>query len=176
MNLFKLKSEDLVQAYIDRCNEIHSSLNALVDDNFEDALKEAREVDQRVQRELYGQKSPNEQSINVYPFLGVPFTAKNSISVKGKTFSGGCYTRKDVKGSHDAIVIDRMKKIGGAIFLGVTNIPELVMWIDSFNRINGQTNNPYDQSRICGGSSGGEGALIAAAGSVIGVGLICMML
>ncbi|KAI2811730.1 Fatty-acid amide hydrolase 2 [Blomia tropicalis] len=166
----KLKSEDLVKAYVDRCRKINGDLNAIVDDNYEEALREAREVDERVQRELNGERQPNEPSIHEFPFLGVPFTTKNSIQVKDKTWSGGIYARKGVKGERDAFAIERMKKVGGAIFLGVTNIPELVMWMDSFNRVDGQTNNPYDQSRIPGGSSGGEGALIGAAGSVFGVG------
>lgn len=165
----QIKSEDLVNAYIDRCKEIHSELNAVVDDNFDEALKQARLVDERVKRELEGNRLPGEASIHDFPFLGVPFTTKNSIAVKGKVFSGGVYARKDIKAEDDAVVIERMKKYGGAIFLAVTNVPELVMSMDSFNRINGQTNNPYDKSRIPGGSSGGEGALIGAAGSVFGV-------
>lgn len=158
-----------MKAYVDRCRKINGDLNAIVDDNYEEALREAREVDERVQRELNGERQPNEPSIHEFPFLGVPFTTKNSIQVKDKTWSGGIYARKGVKGERDAFAIERMKKVGGAIFLGVTNIPELVMWMDSFNRVDGQTNNPYDQSRIPGGSSGGEGALIGAAGSVFGV-------
>ncbi|CAG2181349.1 unnamed protein product, partial [Oppiella nova] len=58
----------------------------------------------------------------------------------------------------------------GAIFIAMTNIPELGMWWDSYNKLYGRTYNPYDKSRICGGSSGGEAALISAAGSVFGVG------
>lgn len=169
-----MKSEDLVKAYVARCREVNSQLNAVVDDCYEEALAQARQVDQRVQRELSGEKpSGGERSIHDYPFLGVPFTTKNSIGVKDKTISGGVYARKDAKAEKDAEAIERMKKIGGAIFIAVTNVPELVMWFDSFNRVNGQTNNPYDKSRIPGGSSGGEGALIGAAGSVFGV---CMSL
>lgn len=88
---------------------------------------------------------------------------------RGKTFSGGVHARKDIFGDRDAACIERMKKVGGAIFLGLTNVPELVMWQDTFNRVDGRTNNPYDKSRHPGGSSGGEGAIIAACGSVIGV-------
>ncbi len=52
----------------------------------------------------------------------------------------------------------------------MTNIPEFLLWWDSYNKIYGQTNNPYDNSRIPGGSSGGEAALISGAGSVVGIG------
>ncbi|XP_017462490.1 PREDICTED: fatty-acid amide hydrolase 2-like, partial [Rhagoletis zephyria] len=165
-----LKSEDLVQAYVDRCRAINPLLNAIVDENYERALEEARAVDERVARELRREKRPEELSVAEYPFLGVPFTTKNSIAVAGLTYSGGITARRGVTAERDAVAIDRMKKLGGAIFLGVTNVPEAVMWLDGFNLVDGQTNNPYDQSRIPGGSSAGEGAIIAGAGSVIGVG------
>lgn len=164
-----MKSEEVVKAYIERCKAVNGDLNAMVDDNFDDALKEARLVDARVQREMLGNRLPDERSVHEYPFLGVPFTTKDSIGAKGKSFTGGLYIRKGFKAEVDSEAVRRMKEIGGAIFLGITNVPELVMWCDSFNRVYGQTNNPYDKSRIPGGSSGGEGSLIAAAGSVIGV-------
>lgn len=61
-------------------------------------------------------------------------------------------------------------KDAGAIALAVTNVPEVCLWWESVNAIYGRTKNPYDSRRIAGGSSGGESALISAAGSVIGIG------
>lgn len=61
-------------------------------------------------------------------------------------------------------------KEAGAIPLAVTNVPEVCLWWESVNSIYGRSNNPYDNRRIPGGSSGGEAALISAAGSVIGIG------
>lgn len=61
-------------------------------------------------------------------------------------------------------------KDAGAILLAVTNVPEVCMWWESVNVVYGRTSNPYDSRRISGGSSGGEAALISAAGSVIGIG------
>ncbi|KIH48899.1 hypothetical protein ANCDUO_21028, partial [Ancylostoma duodenale] len=58
----------------------------------------------------------------------------------------------------------------GAILIAITNVPEACYWLESSNGIYGLTKNPYDSRRIVGGSSGGEGALISAAGSVIGIG------
>lgn len=57
----------------------------------------------------------------------------------------------------------------GAILLGVTNVPEVCMWVESVNSIYGRTCNPYDSRRMCGGSSGGEAALISSCGSVVGI-------
>ena len=166
---FKLKSVDLVQAYIDRCKQINGDLNAIVDDNFAGALQEAKLVDERVQRELRGEKSADEPSIHEYPFLGVPYSAKNSIAVKGFSFTCGAYHRKGIIADKDCTTIMNMRK-SGAIFLVITNVPDTTLFSDSFNYLNGRTNNPYDKSRIPGGSSGGEAALIASAGSVFGVG------
>lgn len=61
-------------------------------------------------------------------------------------------------------------KNAGAILLAVTNVPEVCMWWESANVVYGRTRNPYDSRRSSGGSSGGEAALISAAGSVIGIG------
>ncbi|XP_046914902.2 fatty-acid amide hydrolase 2-A-like [Dermatophagoides farinae] len=165
----QLKSEDLVQAYIDRCKKVNGDLNTIVHDNFTDALQEARNVDERVQRELRGEKLPDESSIHDYPFLGIPYTAKNSISVKGFTFTCGTYNRKGIVADKDCTTIINMRK-SGAIFLALTNVPDTTLFSDSFNYLDGQTNNPYDKSRVPGGSSGGEAALIASAGSVLGIG------
>lgn len=77
--------------------------------------------------------------------------------------------RQNVIASEDAEVIKRVKE-AGAILLGITNVPEAAMWTESNNQLFGRTKNPYDIRRGAGGSSGGEGALIAAAGSVIGIG------
>jgi hypothetical protein len=58
----------------------------------------------------------------------------------------------------------------GAILLAVTNVPEDLMWSETYNTLFGRTNSPYDSRRTGRGSSGGEGALIASAGSIFGIG------
>lgn len=61
-------------------------------------------------------------------------------------------------------------KVAGAILLTTINIPEASLWVEVSNCLNGRTNNPHDLRRCVGGSTGGEGAIIAAAGAVIDVG------
>lgn len=68
-----------------------------------------------------------------------------------------------------ATVVERMEK-AGAILLGMTNVPEAAFWFECDNVIYGRANNPYDTSRTPGGSSGGEGALIGAGASPMGIG------
>ncbi|XP_054157382.1 fatty-acid amide hydrolase 2-like [Oppia nitens] len=165
----KLKSEDLVKAYIERIQSVNPLINALIGNRFDAAIAEAREVDRLVALELAGQVPINGQSILQKPLLGIPVSIKECVSVKDMTFTAGLYSRKGTKAKRDARVVQNLRD-AGAIPIGVTNVPEFLLWWDSNNKIYGRTNNPYDNSRISGGSSGGEGALISAAGSVVGVG------
>lgn len=166
----KLKSEVLVKAYIDRIKTVQTFINATVDQRFAEAVLEAIEIDKRVQHELFGNDPLIPQlSINDQPLLGIPFSCKDSIAIEGLAFDGGLESRKGVKAKSDAKVIQLLRD-SGAIPIVLTNIPEILMWWNSSNKIYGQTNNPYDLSLSPGGSSGGEGALISSAGSLIGVG------
>src|SRR5207247_5955522 len=71
--------------------------------------------------------------------------------------------------TEDAAVVARMRA-AGAILLGKTNLPELGLAFETDNLVYGRTNNPYDLTRTPGGSSGGEAAIIAAGGSLVGLG------
>lgn len=101
--------------------------------------------------------------------MGVPYSIKDTYAVKGFHFTAGIVARKDIIADYDADVVKNLKE-AGAILLAITNVPEAAFWIESSNYIYGRTGNAYDPRRAAGGSSGGEGALIGAAGSVIGVG------
>lgn len=103
------------------------------------------------------------------PFLGIPLSTKDCISVKGLLNTGGLYHRRNYRATEDSVVIGKMRS-AGAIPFCLTNISELCMWYESNNTIHGRTNNPYDTFRIVGGSSGGEGAIQAAAASPFGIG------
>lgn len=103
------------------------------------------------------------------PLLGVPFSCKECISVAGMPNSTGLVCRKDVCADKDADVVANLRE-SGAILTCLTNTSELCMWMESSNYLYGTTRNPYNLSRIVGGSSGGEGCLVSSAGSVLGVG------
>ncbi|XP_067136988.1 fatty-acid amide hydrolase 2-like [Centruroides vittatus] len=161
----KLRATDLIQSYINRIKEVQPIINAVADNRFVEAMEEARKVDELIHS---GQKTEKELA-EEKPFLGVPFTLKHSIAVKGMSFTSGFVPRKDVKATEDAGIVTLLKN-AGAIPLINTNTSQLCMWWESSNNLYGTTNNPYDTSRTVGGSSGGEGAIIASAASVIGVG------
>ena len=159
----KVSSEEVVQAFIDRINETDRYVNAVCHKRFNEAIIEAREIDSKLNA------TPEDPSLLSKPFLGVPFTGKDSIAVKGLYWTAGLVSRKGICAPFDATVTARMKE-AGAICLGITNCPELVFWWDSDNMLHGRTNNPYDLSRIPGGSTGGGAAVVSVAGSVLQTG------
>ncbi|KAK1890276.1 Fatty-acid amide hydrolase 2-A [Dissostichus eleginoides] len=95
--------------------------------------------------------------------------SQESFALQGMPFTTGLVSRRGVVATVDAPPVALLKR-AGAIPLGVTNTPELCMWSETHNHLSGITNNPYDLERIVGGSSGGEGSILGAAGAVIGVG------
>ena len=164
----KLKSEDVLKAYIERINQINPIINAVIDERFGDALEEARLVDTKVHKYLSGDQSVKDDVENK-ALLGLPFTCKDSMAVTGMLQSAGYFFRKGVRAEEDAPAVSQMRR-AGAIPIAITNVPEILLWWDSRNLIYGLTRNPYDLNRISGGSSGGEGALITSCGSIMGLG------
>ncbi|CAL1290295.1 unnamed protein product [Larinioides sclopetarius] len=161
----KLKSEDVVQAYIDRILEVEPLINATVDRCFETAIQKAREVDSLIASGSYSREYLGKEK----PLLGVPITIKLIFMVKGLRCTAGYKDFENLIAKRDASVVALMKK-AGAILIASTNIPELPCNMGCKNKLHGTTYNPYDTKRTSGGSSGGEGALIAAGGSVFGIG------
>jgi fatty acid amide hydrolase 2 len=153
-----LSSLKLVEAHIQRVLDVNPKINAMTEDRFEDARREARAVDAMNDKEREG-----------LPLLGVPFTMKEMIAVAGMKSTQGSIHRKDNVEKRDASVVSRLRE-AGAILIGTSNVPEVGFWFESSNVIYGRTNNPYDVSRTCGGSSGGEAALVAAGAAPFGVG------
>lgn len=161
----KLTSEEVVRSFIARINEINPILNCMVDNRFEDALKEARAADKLIRSDTVSEAELEETK----PFLGVPFTTKDCFACKGLRQTAGLWLRRSMVAEEDADAI-RVMKESGAILLCVTNVSELCMWWESSNTIYGRTSNPYQTCRIVGGSSGGEGCIQSACGSPFGVG------
>lgn len=159
-----LTSQEVVQAFIDRILEINPVLNCVVADRFQEALQEAKAIDEKIQNGSY-----TPEQLQKMPFLGVPFSNKVSTCVKGLRHTIGLVSRRHAVAEDDADVVKAMRS-AGAIPIALTNVPELGMWYETWCTLHGQTYNPYDVTRTTGGSSGGEAALIAACGSPIGIG------
>ncbi len=156
----EVTSREVVEAHIEHIRKVNPTLNAMVKDRFDFARAEALRADEEL-RARQGQDVP--------PFHGVPCTIKECFNLTGMPNTSGLVVRKGIVSREDATAVARLRK-AGAIPLGVTNTSELCMWMESHNKVYGRTKNPYDPKRIVGGSSGGEGALIAAGASPFGLG------
>ena len=146
-------SVDVVEAHIAAIERINPGLNAMVRPRFDAARAEAAAADARVAAAGEAELLP--------PLLGVPCTIKECFGVEGMPQSSGLLSRAGHIARQDATTVGRIKN-AGAIILGVSNVSELCMWMESDNRVYGRTNNPYDPTCSAGGSSGGEASLVAA--------------
>jgi len=154
----KISPVDLVNAHLTQIEKLNPKLNAFVQIDAERALQSAREAES-----LAMSDSP------LGPLHGVPLSIKSSISAAGLLCEAGTRLRAGFVAYQDAPLLTRLKD-AGAIILGTTNAPELLMAWETDNLLYGRTNSPWDLERTPGGSSGGEAAAIAAGMSAGGVG------
>ena len=154
-----ISSVELISAHLARIEKVNRPLNAVVEVLGSSALHAAAAADRR---RAHGEA--------MRAFEGVPFSVKDSIEVEGTVCSAGTLGyRNNPPSARDAALVGRLRA-AGAIPVARTNLPDLLFAFETDNLIFGRTNNPYDLSRTCGGSSGGEAALIAACGSPFGLG------
>jgi len=154
----KISPVELVQAHLARIKRLNPRLNAYIQVDEGRVLREARASEAAMMR---GQVAGR--------LHGVPLSIKNSIAVAGYVHEAGTKLRAGTVAAMDAPLVSRLKR-AGAIVLGVTNTPEMLMAWETDNLLYGRTNNPWDLSRTAGGSSGGEAAAIASGCSAGGVG------
>ncbi len=157
----QLSAREVVEAHIRHIEAVNPGLNALVFDRFDRARAEADAADARI-------ASTGDRD-SLPPLLGVPCTIKENFEFEGTPQASGLVARRHIVNERDAPTVARIRA-AGAIPLGVTNTSELCMWMESNNRVYGRSRNPYDPSRIVGGSSGVEGAIMGAGGSPFGLG------
>jgi len=154
----KLSPVELVEAHLDRIQKLNPKLNAFVQVDAEGARRQAHAAEAVAMRnQIAG------------PLHGVPLSIKSSMNVSGMRCESGTRLRAGHVASQDAPLVARLRD-AGAIILGVTNTPELLMAWETDNLLYGRTNNPWDVARTPGGSSGGEAAAIAAGCSAGGMG------
>jgi Asp-tRNA(Asn)/Glu-tRNA(Gln) amidotransferase A subunit family amidase len=154
----KLSPVELVQAHLRRIERLNSKLNAYVQVDGERALASASRAETAVA-----------QNKTLGALHGVPLSIKSAIEVDGLRCEAGTQLRAGYVATDDAPLVSRLRN-AGAIILGTTNTPELLMAWETDNLLYGRTNNPWDLSHTAGGSSGGEAAAIASGCSAGGVG------
>ena len=148
---------EVVEAYLQRIEQINPSLNAIVT-LADDAINQARIAEAALTR-----------GDEVGALHGVPLTIKDTIDTRGLRTTGGSRLRADHVPDRDATVVARLKR-AGAIILGKTNTPEMAIPYETDNPVFGRTHNPHNPLMTPGGSSGGEAAAIAACLSPAGLG------
>lgn len=141
---------ELTHEFLRRVDEVNPSINAYSLVMAEQAEEDARRVDQAVA----GGRGPG-------PLAGVPLGIKDLIDVAGVPTTAGAHRRFHYTPERDAPVISRLRR-GGAVILGKTNLHEFAYGVTNINPHTGAVRNPWDQSRIPGGSSGGSAAAVAA--------------
>jgi fatty acid amide hydrolase 2 len=155
-----LKPSQVLEAHIQRIEAVNPKINALITPNFEQARTEAQAADARLES----------GATDALPALfGLPITVKDCWAVNGLRFTGGSYYMRDNIANFDAEAVRRLKA-AGAIIMGKSNLPDMCWSGETVNPIFGQTNNPRNLAYTAGGSSGGEGALVAAGASPLGLG------
>ena len=154
----KVSPRELAQAHLAKIDRLNPILNAFV------------QVDpERVHRQAHAAEESVTRGEPLGSLHGVPISVKSSIDVEGMKCEAGTRLRAGHIAEKDAPLVARLRN-AGAIILGVTNTPELLMAWETDNLLYGRTNSPWDLDRTPGGSSGGEAAAIASGMSAGGVG------
>jgi Asp-tRNA(Asn)/Glu-tRNA(Gln) amidotransferase A subunit family amidase len=154
----KISPVELADAHLTKIERLNPQLNAFVHVDAERVRRSARDAESAV---MSGK--------SLGPLHGVPISIKSSLDVAGLRCEAGTRLRSGNVATQDAPLVTRLRN-AGAIVLGVTNTPELLMAWETDNLLYGRTNSPWDLDRTPGGSSGGEAAAIAAGISAGGVG------
>jgi fatty acid amide hydrolase len=154
----ELTSSEVTEAFIHRIEEVDPLLNAVVVPLFDEARSQAIEADRALS-----------EGRVLGPLHGVPVTIKEQFNVKGTRTTLGLQSQVGKVYDWEGTLVTKLRK-AGAVILGKTNVPQLLVAYESDNRVYGRTNNPWDLERSPGGSSGGEAAIIAARGSPLGLG------
>jgi aspartyl-tRNA(Asn)/glutamyl-tRNA(Gln) amidotransferase subunit A len=149
-------ARELAEAYIENIKKKNKELNAFLE-VYEDALAQADAADKMWQEGKAG------------PLTGIPFAIKDNILFEGHIASAASKILENYKAAYDATVIKELKD-AGAVLIGRTNMDEFAMGSSTENSAFGPAHNPYDQTRVPGGSSGGSAIAVAADMALVALG------
>ncbi|CAF4555030.1 unnamed protein product, partial [Rotaria sp. Silwood2] len=155
----KYSAVQVCEAFCHRAAIAHQLVNCLVEIFFDAAVERAIELDDYLFKE----------GKTVGPLHGVPISLKDQFRVKGVECSMGYVAWLGNIDEEESVMTTLLRKAGAVLYVK-TSVPQSVMCCETMNNIIGRTLNPYNRLLSCGGSSGGEAALIALHGSSIGIG------
>lgn len=156
MSRGEMTAEHYASALLDRCQAL-GSLNAFITLEPAQVLEAARDCDRR----RHAGETPG-------PMFGLPIPVKDSVNTRDYPTTAGTPALRRFRPAQDAPVVSTLRA-AGAIVLGKTNLHELSYGWTSDNHAFGAVHNPYDPTRIPGGSSGGTAVAIAAQMAPLGV-------
>jgi len=145
----ELSAREVMEAHLAQIERVNPAVNAIVTLLPEQAMAQAMAADEALAR--------GEQ---VGPLHGLPIAHKDLVNTRGIRTTSGSPIFKDFVPDHDALIVERLKK-AGAITIGKTNTPEFGAGSQTYNEVFGETLNPYDTTKTCGGSSGGAAVALA---------------
>jgi Asp-tRNA(Asn)/Glu-tRNA(Gln) amidotransferase A subunit family amidase len=154
-----LKSVDVVTAFCKRAAIAQQVTNCLTEIFTNDAIARAKELDDHLART--GKPAG--------PLHGLPISLKDTFKVKGYDASIGVASFCFKPATTNSALVDLLLSLGAVLYCK-TNVPQTMMALDSHNNVFGRTLNPANRLLTAGGSTGGEGALIAMRGSILGIG------
>ncbi len=143
-----LSPVDLIEAALARIDRLDGEINSYLTVDHEGALSQARRAEDEIRRGGYRG-----------PLHGIPIAVKDNVETAGLRTTGGSKILADYVPGEDAPAVARLKA-AGAVIVGKTNLHEFGMGATSVNPHYGPTRNPWDTSRITGGSSGGSAAAV----------------
>ena len=150
----EVTSVELTQAHLDRIAAVDPTINAFLHVNAEEALETAASVDSI-------RAAGGAEAEALHPLAGVPIAVKDLIVTKGQPTTAGSKMLQGWMSPYDATVVQKIRAARLPI-LGKTNLDEFAMGSSTEHSAYGVTRNPWDTSRIPGGSGGGSAAAVAA--------------
>ena len=150
LNNGEISSTELLNLFVEQMDAHNPTINAVIETDLDAAMARAKAADEaRANGENWGS------------LHGLPMTIKDTFEVVGMRTTAGAASLKDHRPKTNAAAVQKLID-AGAIVWGKTNTPPYAMDIQTYNDLHGVTNNPWDVSRTCGGSSGGSAAALAA--------------
>lgn len=153
----EISSVELTTAFIKRVKSLEPKLHAFLYVAEQEALAAAREADLLIAED------------ENFPLTGIPYAVKDNTLVSGMPITAASKILENFIAPYDATMIKRLKQIGSVI-LGKTNLDEFALGSSTEHSAFGPTFNPYDLTKVPGGSSGGSAAAVAANDAVFGLG------
>jgi amidase len=145
----ELSAREVIEAHLRQIDRVNPAVNAIITLIAEQAIDGAKRADEAAARGTF-----------LGPLHGLPVAHKDLHDTKGVRTTYGSPIFQDHIPLHDTLVVERIRN-AGAIMVGKTNTPEFGAGSQTFNPLFGATQNPYDLSKTCGGSSGGSAVALA---------------